>query len=497
MKFNRRQTLGLLAAGGLSAVAGCQDSQSARSPNSTELVDMDAIAQVELVKSGQMSARELVQAAITRIEALDDQIGAFTDFRPENALMKAEQVDISKPLAGLPYALKDLNEYPGMKLERGTAMFKGNMGEKRSKYTQKIDNTGAIILGKTATPEFGLLGTTEPLAMKACKNPWNLGHSAGGSSGGAAAAVAARMIPMAQASDGGGSIRNPAAQCGLYGLKPSRGRFPDQGNPKRDIEISIKHAVSLSVRDNALMLSLTERQNGGLNPIGFISGPSQGRKRIAVTVNSIMGAAPHPDIAKAVEDAARLLEEMGHDVVFVDNGPGLSKGLFDDFVVLWGQSVVPIVEMAERMGNASPRQSGLLEGWTLDLADKYRALDAEFIDDAMKRLKDSGTNLRQWLKGYDAWLTPSAAMPAPALGWTRGDLPYEQNLARSSELVAHFAIHNVAGTPAASIPFGFSNGLPIAVQISAALGREDTILDLSFQIEQARPWMGKKPPLLA
>ncbi len=497
MKFSRRETLGLIAAGSLSAVTGCKETQTALPSSPADLADMDAIAQTELVKSGEMSARELVQAAITRIEALDGQIGAFTDFHPERALNQADKVDTSLPLAGLPYALKDLNEYPGMKLERGTAMFKGNMGEKRSKYTQKIDNSGAIILGKTATPEFGLLGTTEPLAYGDCKNPWNLNHSPGGSSGGASAAVAARMIPMAQAGDGGGSIRNPAALCGIYGLKPSRGRFPDQGNPKRDIEISIKHAVSLSVRDSALMLSLTEKPKGRLDPVGFISGPDGGKKRIAVTINSIRGEAPHPDVAKAVEEAAGQLETLGHEVEFVETGPGLSKGLFDDFVVLWGQSVVAIVQAAEQISGKPARESGLLEGWTIDLSDRYLALDAEYRDAAMKRLKQGGAKLRRWLEGYDAWLTPSAAMPAPPLGWTRGDLPYEQNLARSSELVAHFAIHNVAGTPAASIPFGFSGGLPIAVQISAALGKEADILSLSYDLEKARPWAHMKPPLSA
>lgn len=495
MKLTRRQTLGALSAAGLSGMTACG---SAETPSSgSDLARLDAISQAELVKGGKISAREAVEAALSRIEKINPKINAFTDLHPEQALAKADSMDRSLPLAGLPYALKDLNEYPGMKLERGTNMFKGNMGKISSPYTKKIDATGAIILGKTATPEFGLLGTTEPLAFAPTLNPWNPAHSPGGSSGGAAAAVAARILPMAQASDGGGSIRNPAAQCGVFGLKPTRGRFPNQGNPKRAIQISIKHAVSMTVRDSALMLALTERQDGGLAPTGFITGESTGKKRIAVTTNSIMGTPPHPDVAKAVAEAAATLEAQGHEIDYVDEGPGLSKQLLEDFIVLWGQSVVPIVQGAAQMSGTSARASGLLEGWTLDLAEYYQSLDADFIDAGMKRLKQGGSKLRRWLSGYDAWLTPSTSMPAPKLGWTRGDLPYAQNQARSSDLVGHLALHNLAGTPGASIPFGFSGGLPIAVQISAAMGREDTILELSYVLEAAKPWKDKLPGISA
>lgn len=498
MHLTRRDTLFGLT-GGASALAlaqlgGCGTNYMPSTPK--DLTRLDGMAQVDLVKTGQLSARELVEAALDRIAATDPKLNAFVDVKPDLALSKADSIDISKPLAGLPYALKDMNSYPGMKFEMGTKMFEGRVGNKVTPYTEKIDKSGAVILGKTSTPEFGLLGTTEPLAYKACRNPWNLGHSAGGSSGGAAAAVAARMIPMAQASDGGGSIRNPASQCGVYGLKPSRGRFPNQGNPKREIPISIKHCVSLSVRDNALMLALTEAQNGPLSPVGVVTKSNVSPKRIAMTLKDASGLAPHKDVAAAVEDAAGVLQSMGHEIIPVEKGPGLPIEFYQDFVVLWGESVVPIVAAAKQASGGPVGTSGLLEGWTLDLAENYAQIPADEIAAAMVRLKTGGEQLNSWLSGYDAWLTPSASRPAPPLGWTRGDLPFEQNLQRSTELVGHFALHNVAGTPGASIPWGLSKGLPIGIQLSGAIGTERTLLELSYELEEARPWINQLPPVV-
>lgn len=499
MHLTRRDTLFGLTGGAstlaLAQLGGCRTNDMPSTPS--DLARLDGIAQADLVKSGQLGPRELVEAALDRISVVDTTLNAFVDVKPDMALTKADGIDASKPLAGLPYALKDLNPYPGMKFEMGSKMFEGRMGDKVTPYTQKIDQSGVIILGKTATPEFGLLGTTEPLAYKPCRNPWNLGHSAGGSSGGAAAAVAARMIPMAQASDGGGSIRNPACQCGVYGLKPSRGRFPDQGNPKREIPISIKHNVSLSVRDNALMLALTEKENGALPPVGLVTPGNEAPKRIAMTTKDIAGKAPHPDVAKAVKDAADVLESMGHEIIPIENGAGLSQELYQDFIVLWGESVVPVAALANQMSGGLARTSGLLEGWTLDLAERYSVLETSKIAAAMDRLKTAGQQLNRWLSGYDAWLTPSTSRPAPPIGWTRGDLPFEQNLQRSTELVGHLAIHNVAGTPGASIPWGFSDGLPIGVQLSGEIGSERTLLELSYQLEEARPWINQLPPVMA
>ena len=495
MTLNRRQTLAGISALSLSQFPACRTNNAPSGP--ADLIQLDGIAQAKLIKSGHMSAREAMEAALARAEKINPDLNAFTDINADLALGKASGALPDTAFQGLPYALKDLNEYPGMKFELGSEMFRGQLGNAKTPYTQKIDDAGVVVFGKTSTPEFGLLGTTEPLAYKPCRNPWNLDRSTGGSSGGAAAAVAARILPIAQASDGGGSIRNPAALCGIFGLKPTRGRFPAQGNAKREIEISIKHAVSLSVRDNALMLALTEAKNGSLPPVGFVTPSSNDPKRIAVTTKDILGREPHPDIKAAVENCAKTLEDIGHSVEFLDKGPGLRDDLFDDFIVLWGQSVVPITEAAAQMSGKTARESGLLENWTLELSERFLALDAATVNDSMKRLVDGGEKLNAWLGGFDAWLTPAAALPAPQLGWTRGDLPFEQNLERSARLVAHFGIHNVAGTPGVSVPWGFSDGLPLGIQLSAIRGGEHILLELSYQLEEANPWIGKLPPVHA
>jgi amidase len=500
MLIDRRQALGGVSlAATLTALGGCKKAD--RPSTNADLIKLDGIAQAGLIKDGHMSATEAVEAALERIATVNPTLNAFVDIQAEQALDKARNIGSwskETPYAGLPYALKDLNEYPGMKYQRGSAMFADAVGENKTPYTQKIDDSGVIVLGKTATPKFGLLGTTEPLASKPCHNPWDLEHSAGGSSGGSAAAVAARVLPMAQASDGGGSIRNPASQCGLVGLKPSRGRFPAQSNAKRDIEISIKHCVSLSVRDTALMLALTEQIEGRTDwPVGLVNPGNEEKKRIAVTTKDLLGQMPHPDVAKAVDEAAKQLEDLGHEMILVDEGTGISPTFYDDFIVLWGQSVVPIVQAAEKMSGKPARDSGLLEGWTMDLAEKFQEMSDERVALGMKRLTQGGRQINQWLSNYDAWLTPSAASPAPKLGWTRGDLPYEQNLERSANLVAHFSLHNVAGTPGISLPWGQSDGLPIGIQLSGPIGGERALLELAYQIEEAKPWIDDLPPVVA
>ncbi|MEM1132376.1 MAG: amidase family protein [Pseudomonadota bacterium] len=497
MDCTRRQMMvGMTSTLALASLGGCKEADIPGSE--TDLTKLDGVSQASLIADGHMSAEEAVTAALERIEKVDPQLNAFVDVRPEQALEKARNLPFpDRAYSGLPYALKDLNEYPGMKFERGSAMFKGAMGEKKTPYTEKIDESGVIVLGKTATPEFGLLGTTEPTAFTPCRNPWNIGHSAGGSSGGAAAAVAARIMPIAQASDGGGSIRNPAAQCGLVGLKPSRGRFPDQGNPAREIDLSIKHCVSLSVRDTAMMLALTEAENGPLAPVGLVKPGTAEPKRIAVTINDSAGNPPHPDVANAVMEAAKQLEELGHQIEMVEAGAGVADEVIDDFTVLWGQAVVPIVDAADQMAGGSARDAKLLEGWTVDLADHYRALPEGEAAQAIERLEREAEKIRGWLGGYDAWLTPSTAMPAPELGWTLGDQPFEQNSDRSGKLVGHLAIHNLAGTPSISLPWGLSGGLPIGVLLSSGVGNEKTLLDLSYQLEEAKPWINMLPPVVA
>jgi amidase len=417
----------------------------------------------------------------------------------EQALDRARRRPEAGALWGVPYAIKDLNDYPGLPFTRGSALFKDSMGQGRTPYTQKIDEAGLITLGKTNTPEFGLLPTTEPAALGPCRNPWNRGHSPGGSSGGAAAAVAARLVPAAQASDGGGSIRNPSCLCGVLGLKPSRGRFPDQATPNRGWDISIRHAVSLSVRDNALILALTEQGKGGpLQPVGYVERSDVPKMRIAMSLKDGRGDAPHPTVAKAVREAATLLEELGHKLVPTEDSPHQQPNFYDHFVILWAVGADGMVRLAEQMTGKHPADTGVLEPWTLSLSEYYRKQPPDVMETVIATMKATQDRVAQWFATYDAWLTPTASLPAPKLGEVGPSVPFDTLVDRCMRLVGHMPIHNVAGTPGISIPFDWTeNDLPIGVQLSSGVGKEATLLGLAYQIEEARPWIGRRPKLVA
>ncbi len=477
------------------ALAACGKANRPSGP--PDLEKLDAIGLAQAIGDKHISAAEAIEAAGRRIEDAA-RLGAFAAVDINRALERAKSVDPKAPLAGVPYAMKDLDNYPVYPFERGSALFKGAKGDGTVPYTDKIDAAGVVVLGKTATPEFGLLPTTEPLAYRATVNPWNTEHSSGGSSGGAAAAVAARILPIAHASDGGGSIRVPASCCGVFGLKPSRGRFPDQGLLSRSLELSIKHAVSLSVRDNALMLALTEREDGPLESVGFVKPDGVRRLKIAMSLNSPAGVAPDPEVAGAVSAAGKFLEGLGCDVAPVETTPLQKTGAQDAFGLLWGEGAQAIYGLAEQMTGEKPEKTGVLEPWTMALAERFRAAGPAALQAAMLILNELIEEVAAWFKTYDAWLTPVLAGPPPKLGVLRGDVPFETLSNRCNAYVAYTPIHNVAGTPAVSIPFAWTkDGLPIGVQLSAGLGKEATLLRLAYAFEEAHPWADKRPPIAA
>ncbi|MAE96195.1 MAG: amidase [Deltaproteobacteria bacterium] len=257
--------------------------------------DLDALGQAEQVRRGAVTPRELAEATIRRIEALDGPINSVVTRFFERGLARAEAPLPDGPFRGVPFLLKDLNDLVGTRKTMGSRLFADFVSTENSPHTQRSLDAGLVVLGKTNTPEFGLVATTESALLGACRNPWNRAHSTGGSSGGAAAAVAVGILPMAQASDGGGSIRIPASCCGVFGLKPSRGRNPKAG-PKRAVDISVKHVVSRSVRDSAAFLAVTERTDSGapLPPTGVVRGPSDRRLRIAFHTANAYGQEAHP-----------------------------------------------------------------------------------------------------------------------------------------------------------------------------------------------------------
>jgi amidase len=460
---------------------------------------LDAIDQAALVKSGEVSAVELIDAAIGRIETINPKLNAVVTDTFDRARTRV----LSGPAGGrfwsAPYLLKDLTPYQGARYTRGSNLFRNAVADSHDPYVDKIEAAGLVVLGKTNTPEFGLISTTEPLALGAARNPWNTDHSTGGSSGGSAAAVAARMVPAAQSSDGGGSIRIPACQCGVFGLKPSRGRHPHRPATATSWPISIRHAISNTVRDSALILALTEHGGGAtLPPVGFVSPARTKKQKIAVSLESGVGALPHPDVRKGVEGAALLLEDLGHDIVVTEDTPLRDPSAIDHFLVHWASFAFSVVDDLESRSGKSAADTGLLEPWTIGLARHFRSRPSGALPKAVQEFGVTAGKVADFFEQYDAWLCPVTASPAPRLGEQAPTVEFQTLLDRVVRFAAYTPIHNVAGTPAMSVPFGHSKaGLPVGVQISTRVGGEARLLQLAYQLEEARPWSGRLPPVHA
>ncbi|MFQ5982788.1 MAG: amidase family protein [Woeseiaceae bacterium] len=495
--MQRREFLSAVASGAFLAAVGCTRRNAAASAE--DLVFLDAIDQAALVERGELSAVEVIEAAIARIERVNPQLNAVVTKAYDLAMARVQTGAAGGRFWGTPYLLKDLTPYKGVRYTRGSNLYRDAIADSHDAYVDKTEAAGLIVLGKTNTPEFGLISTTESVALGAAQNPWNTEHSTGGSSGGSAAAVAARMVPAAQSSDGGGSIRIPASQCGVFGLKPSRGRFPFRPATPTSWPISIRHAVSNSVRDSALILALTEQGEGAtLPPIGFVSREEPPPLKIALSLKSGRGDLPHRGVASAVETAGELLEELGHDIVVTEQTPLADPAALDHFLVHWASWAVGIAADVENATGKPAGDTGLLEPWTIGLADHFRSKPADALPNAVREFRRSAQEVAGFFDRYDAWLTSVTASPAPRLGEQAPTVPFDTLLERVVRFAAYTPLHNVAGTPAMSVPFAKSvSGLPIGVQLSTRAGGEALLLKLAYQLEEARPWVGELPAVHA
>jgi amidase len=492
----------------------------------TEYTNYDAMGLAELIARRDVSPRELLEAAIMRAEAVNPKLNAI--IHPMYDLAKTRAVEnLSGPFAGVPFLIKDLfQDYAGVPTSGGSRSLKdaGYRPERHAEVVQRFLNAGVVIFGKTNTPEFGAKGITEPDAWGPARNPWNTGHTPGGSSGGSAAAVAAGIVPMAGANDGGGSIRIPAACCGLFGLKPGRGRVPT--GPERG-EImhgaAIDHVVSRSVRDSAAMLDAIAGPDVGApyhiappeRPYLQEVGRDPGRLRIGFTTRSPIGTSVHPECVKATEDCARLLESLGHHVEQAEpsmDGVGLSR----DFLATWFAQIAAIVEYIKDELGAS--ESGF-ELDTRAMVAIGRAMRACEYVAAHNRWNDYARALGAFHQRYDFLLTPTLALPPARIGevamppWQRVVLQMLFAL-RLSRLLAVFSgiveqaarenlkwvpftqLGNLTGVPAMSVPLHWTaDGLPIGVQFVAPPSGEGKLFQLASQLEQARPWAQRRPKI--
>jgi len=458
----------------------------------------DATDTAERIASGEVSTRDVVEAAIERAKALDPDLNAIVTPTYERAL----DIAGDRPpgvFSGVPTFNKDLETTPGVTTKRGSRAYADFVPgpELETPFLKAFSTTGLVSLGKSSTPEFGATATTEPLLHGPTRNPWNTNHSVGGSSGGSAALVAAGVVPIATASDGGGSIRIPASCCGLFGLKTSRGFFkvayPGEAPP---IELSVPGCLSWSVRDSARFAKAVQDTSDGapFAPIGDVTGPTERRLRVGFFTNSIESITVDPDVQDAVRSAATLLADMGHDVEEVDQPWDLA--LVDDFLLYWAAGAAEDVRLAAaRLGRQPTAED--LEPWTLGLAGHFQE-NREGFEAAVGRLKRIDAEYPQLFADYDLMMCPVLAAPPPEIGYLAPDLPFETHLKRVTEYAPFTGVLNVTGAPAMSLPLGMStDGLPIGVQVFGPVGADRLLLEVAYGVEDAAPWTGRRPSVSA
>jgi amidase len=470
-----------------------------------EYGNFDGVGLADLVRTKQVSARELLHEAIARTAKVDPQINAVVVKHYDFAERQLDKGLPAGPFTGVPFLLKDLDILEGTRTTSGASVYKDNIADHTGTLAQRFLAAGVAIFGKSSSPEFGLLPTTESRLFGPTRNPWNLAHSSGGSSGGAAAAVAARILPVAHASDGGGSIRIPASASGVFGLKPTRARNPlgpDRGEGWGGF--SVGHVVSISVRDSAVMLDATQ----GPEPSSPYVAPKPerpyadevkrepGRLRIAFTDKSPYGDAIDPEIAAAVRDVATLLTKLGHHVE--QRAPALAADPAAVMATMVSASTALNVRIAEqRFGRPMTDQD--FEILTLAGAHNAEKITAtDYVAAQLSAFKISRA-LAEFFGSCDVFLCPTLCLPPLRIGELNS---MAQDLSHIAPILRRYipwtSMFNMSGQPAMSVPLAWNSaGLPLGMMFSARFGDEATLFRLAGQLEQERPWRGKLPPVCA
>jgi len=458
----------------------------------SNLAALDAVETAARIRAGELSADEAVDAAIARAEALEPVINAIAFKSFDRA--RAAAGEASGPWAGVPTFIKDLDDVVGQPSGFGSRAFPGYKGKEQTPLINAFLALGVVSLGKSATPEFGLTATTEPLSTGQTRNPWNTDYSTGGSSGGAAALVAAGVVPIAHASDGGGSIRIPAACCGNVGLKVSKNRYP-AGRPDNvgPIELSVHGVQSRTVRDTAAVIAAMETPPAisGLAPVGLVSAPSKRRLRIALFTKGSSGRAVDPEVVEAARAAAKLCETLGHSVE--EFSLPFEQDVEDAFLLYWAAISHSVVSTWESITKL--KRNGLaFEPLTLGLVEHFEAR-RDKLPAAIARLEAVRPQFDALFASADILLSPVLAAPPVKLGWLDVRLDFSVGLERLLNYAQFTGLYNVVGAPAISLPLATSrSGLPIGVMIGARVGDERTLLELSLELEEAAPWSGRQPP---
>jgi amidase len=485
---------------------------------------LDATDLAALVRRKEVSPPELVEAAIERVEARNPPLNAVIARSYDRARQQARGALPEGPFRGVPFLLKDMLAVEGgICTTNACTFFQGFAPKLDSELVHRLKAAGLLIVGKTNTSEMGILPVTEPRLYGPTRNPWNTAYTPGGSSGGSAAAVAARMVPMAHGGDGGGSIRIPASCCGLFGLKPTRGRNPMGPYVGEGWHgIAVEHALTRSVRDSAALLDATHGPDLGApyvapppaRPYAEEVRREPGKLRIAFTTRSLLGSAVHPDCVEAVRRAAELCEKLGHSVE--EDAPGIDRrALSKAFLVLIAAETAAEIDGAAEAMDKRPRARDFEPGtWMLaQIGHKFRA---DELARAVHRVRAAGRELAGWFEKRDAFLTPTLAAPPLKVG-ALDQKPAEklalavlrafpsemamrklldQIAEQAFEFAAFTPLANLTGQPAVSVPLHWNGeGLPIGSHFFGRFGDEATLLRLAGQLEQAQPWAHRRPDL--
>ncbi len=451
------------------------------------LGDSDATALASRIRCGEISAGEAVDAAIGRARKMNPVLNAI-QFECFDQVREQAPVTIRRGFfAGVPSFIKDNLHQEGLPTNFGTRAFVAPPSRHSDIFVRQFLAQGFVSLGKTRLPEFGFSASTEFRDDPPTRNPWNPEYSSGASSGGAAALVAAGVVPIAHANDGGGSIRIPAACCGLVGLKPSRGRLPPQDAAKSmPIDIVVDGVVSRSVRDTANFLAgaALHHPGEGLPPVGLVEGPGARRLRVGVAYDSIVGKTD-AETRKAVSDTVGLLEQLGHRVHEIALPIPLSFA--DDFGGYWGMLAFFVSLLGKKLFDPS-FDAARLDNLSSGLARLYRRkmLKTPIM---IHRLRAIERLYAGMFTGCDVVLSPVLGHCTPKLGHLSPTLDFETLFARLNEYASFTPLNNISGGPGISLPLGAAeSGMPIGIHFSAAVGDERTLLELAFELEEARPW---------
>lgn len=490
-----------------------------------EYESFDAVGLADLVRRGEVHPRDLVAAAAERIERLNPALNAVVFERVEAAMAEADGPLPDGPLRGVPFLLKDLMQaYAGAPLTSGSRSLRGYVPTEHSELVRRYLAAGVLVVGKTNVPEFGLAPVTESELHGPARNPWDQSRTTGGSSGGSAAAVASGMVPAAHGSDGGGSIRIPASHCGLFGLKPTRGRVP--AGPRYGegwFGMSVDNVLTRTVRDAATFLDAVAGVDVGApyaspprkRPYAEEVGTDPGRLRVAFTTEPLLGPSTDAECVRAVEEAAGLLEGMGHSVEKVEV-PVEREAWTQSFLVLAAAGAAfDIAESARLTGRERPsRDDYELVTWVLGLIAS--AETSGDMAEALHQARRAGRVMGAFFQRYDVLVTSTMGRPP----WPIGDLdpsPAERALLRGLrrlplkrlllgvlsqlggkvlEPIPNTPLFNMTGQPAMTVPLHWTeDGLPVGVQVVGRFGDEATLFRLGAALEEARPWFDRRPPV--